>query len=115
MFICLLCNKIYDEDSSMICLYILSGPRREFLGPGSECCMGPLSNEFRKVRRRRTRAPEAHPPRGVRGHAPPGKVLKVRLLESLWSLFPLPDTIVKSYNKLVIMHKNHYTITINRQ
>ena len=76
--------------------------------------MGPLSNEFRKVRRRRTRALEAHPPRGgVRGHAPPGKFLKVRLLESLWSLFPLLDTIVKSYNKLLVMHKNHYIITIN--
>ena len=91
------------------------GPRKEFLGPGSECCMGPLSNEFRKEGRMRTRAPEAHPPRGVRGHAPPGKFLKVRLLESLWSLFLLLDTIVKSYNKLVIMHKNHYIITINRQ
>ena len=65
------------------------------MGPGSECSMGPLSNEFRKVRRRRTRAPEAHPPRRVRGHAPPGKFLKVRLLESLWSLFPLLDSNLK--------------------
>ena len=44
---------------------------------------------------------------------PLGKFLKVRLLESLWSLFPLLDTIVKSYNKLIIVHKN--IITINRQ
>ena len=76
------------------------GPRREFVSPGSGCSMGPLSNEFGKVRRRRTRAPEAHPPRGVRGHAPPEKFLKVRLLELLWSLFPLLDTIQQASHAL---------------
>ena len=81
---CLTNDAIKDIELFLLLCHFLAvphtGPRREFLGPGSECCMGPLSNEFRKVRRRRTRAPEAHPPRGVRGHALQGKVLKVRLL-----------------------------------
>ena len=39
-------NILLSKSASKDMPFSCAGPRREFMGPGSECSMGPLSNEF---------------------------------------------------------------------
>ena len=98
----MLCFDTKETLLLKIALNVKQGRGEKLWAPGRNAAWALSLSEFRKVCRRHTRAPEAHSPRGVRGRAPPGKFLKVRLLESLWSLFPLYYIIIYYYNTLFI-------------